>query len=158
MSSFNAPLICQDSEDEIFRKVYVGFAYERGRLGSGNVIAVPAGFVTDGASIPSLFWGWPFRMSPWGPYAKAAVLHDWLYAGQTFTRLECDNVFLEAMMALAFNATKAKIMFDMVRWFGDGAWKEHQRRGDPERIARGQLPLVPEANFGEVISHPMATS
>lgn len=39
------------------------------------IIRIPAGFITDGASVPKwLQWILP----PWGPYGQAAVLHDYL--------------------------------------------------------------------------------
>src|SRR5437868_748210 len=44
--------------------------------GSVQPIVVPAGFVTDFASIPRAFWS---GMSPHGQYSRAAVLHDYLY-------------------------------------------------------------------------------
>lgn len=42
-------------------------------------IVVPRGFVTDLASIPRPLWGW---LPPDGPWAKAAVVHDFLYYTQ----------------------------------------------------------------------------
>lgn len=145
MSSFNAPLVCEDSENEKYRKVFVEFSYERGRLGSGNILTVPKGFITDGASIPQIFWN--LGLSPWGDYAKAAVLHDWLYAKQEFTRLETDNVFLEAMLALKVNGFKANLMYKMVRWFAWSAWNQHQKKGDPATIAAGTFPTFADAIF-----------
>jgi hypothetical protein len=41
----------------------------------GDTFTVPAGFVTDFATIPR-FLHW--LVSPYGPYTRAAVLHDWL--------------------------------------------------------------------------------
>ena len=38
-------------------------------------VTVPAGFITDGASVPRLLW-WLFP--PVGRYFLAAVVHDWL--------------------------------------------------------------------------------
>jgi hypothetical protein len=41
----------------------------------GDTFTVPAGFVTDFATVPRfLVW----KMLPYGPYTRAAVLHDWL--------------------------------------------------------------------------------
>jgi len=41
----------------------------------GDTFTVPAGFVTDFATSPRiLHW----RVLPYGPYTRAAVLHDWL--------------------------------------------------------------------------------
>jgi hypothetical protein len=45
---------------------------------TGDVITVPRGFVTDLASIPSPV---SVFLKPDGPYAQAAIVHDYLYAG-----------------------------------------------------------------------------
>ncbi|MCX6553376.1 MAG: DUF1353 domain-containing protein, partial [Acidobacteria bacterium] len=50
------------------------------RTAAGEEVLVRAGFVTDFASIPRLFW----RLVPptgdtGNPYGLAAVPHDWLY-------------------------------------------------------------------------------
>ena len=38
-------------------------------------VTVPAGFQSDGASTPRIFWS---IIPPWGIYGQAAVLHDYL--------------------------------------------------------------------------------
>lgn len=43
-----------------------------------SFIRVPEGFITDGASVPRLFW---LLLPPWGEYGQAAVLHDYLLEG-----------------------------------------------------------------------------
>lgn len=66
---------------------------------SDTEIVVPSGKVNDLASIP-----WFFRrvFAVNGPHRPAAALHDYLY--QTgglkgyFSREECDDIFLEAML------------------------------------------------------------
>src|SRR5581483_3844288 len=50
--------------------------YEVGAEGSGRMIEVPHGFVTDGASIPRPLW---WLLPTWGTYSRAAVIHDYLY-------------------------------------------------------------------------------
>jgi len=40
----------------------------------GHTIAVPAGFVSDGASVPRALWS---IYPPFGKYLEAAVVHDW---------------------------------------------------------------------------------
>ncbi|MDP1605652.1 MAG: DUF1353 domain-containing protein, partial [Rhodocyclaceae bacterium] len=79
------------------------FEYHAGAYPSAVVIRVPTGFVTDLASVPRLFW--PI-FPPHGRYAKAAILHDWLYAqgGDTADRLSADNIFGEAMQVLGVSA------------------------------------------------------
>lgn len=79
MSSFTDPLrvevLDQEHNGEGLFRVLDPFTYEVGVLGSGDEITVPAGFVTDLASIPRVArWLIPIA----GRSAKAAVLHDWL--------------------------------------------------------------------------------
>ncbi len=97
------------------------FAYDVGYLGSGWQIRVPAGFSTDGASVPRIFWA---LISQWEKHGKAAVLHDYLYNETNHSRLICDAVFLEAMLVLKVNRLKASIIFLAVRLFGG---KEYQK-------------------------------
>src|SRR3982751_4820796 len=103
MSAFTGPLTITELEIN-WRKWLLEqpLIYEVGSLGSGRVIAVPAGFITDGASVPQYLWN---VLPPWGTYSRAAVIHDYLLvqlqAGtphpEGTTRLACDNVFWEAM-------------------------------------------------------------
>ncbi len=39
---------------------------------------IPAGYEYDKASIPPVFWGWPFNYLPDGPCALPALQHDFL--------------------------------------------------------------------------------
>jgi hypothetical protein len=76
--------------------------YEVGDLGSGLTITVPAGYITDGASIPRLLW---IFLPSWGKYSRAAVVHDFLCTlldrGVPHpcapTRRDADMIFFEAM-------------------------------------------------------------
>ncbi|WP_139385602.1 DUF1353 domain-containing protein, partial [Salmonella enterica] len=43
---------------------------------NSDVIEVPAGFVTDFASVPRIFWT---ILPSDGKYAKAAIIYDYLY-------------------------------------------------------------------------------
>ena len=52
---------------------------------------VPAGFITDFASIPRLFW--TVVGHPAGKYAQAAVLHDYLYRTNSVSRAKADSLF-----------------------------------------------------------------
>jgi hypothetical protein len=76
-------------------------------------IVVPAGFLTDFASIP----GWARAIvSPFGRHAKAAVLHDWLYAiGEPGRKDVADHVFDHAMRELAVEGWAREIMFGAVQ-------------------------------------------
>lgn len=120
------------------------FDYERGQLGSNDVIRVPKGFITDLASVPKVFWN---IIPPMGKYSKAAVLHDWLYACQVFSKIETDGIFLEAMEALGVPAIERDTLYEGVKVGGAEAWLEHQKRGDPEIIKAGNLPIYTEITF-----------
>jgi hypothetical protein len=59
-----------------------------------HLIHVPAGFVTDFASIPRIFrWLHPVNAR----HRKAAVIHDYLCRKPGFIRKVADKIFLEAM-------------------------------------------------------------
>jgi hypothetical protein len=80
-------------------------------------IIVPAGFVTDFASVPRL----PFAYLLAGGVAhKAAVVHDFLYETATGTKEEADKIFLEAMTVLGIPAWRRNLMYAAVRIGGRG--------------------------------------
>lgn len=92
----------------------------------GEVIEVPAGFVTDFASVPRL----PFAYLLTGGTADAAAtIHDAFYRRiQGFrgvSRFEADMVFLEAMVASGVAYWRRQLMYAAVRWFGFWAWRRH---------------------------------
>lgn len=86
-------------------------------LSSAGVITVPAGFETDGASIPKLFWT---LFAPFGPYFHAAVIHDYLYSAHNdkFSRLQSDLIFKEAMYNSNVRWPTREVVFNAVRSFG----------------------------------------
>lgn len=81
--------------------------------GWGHV--VPRGFVTDFASIPCLFWR---VLPPAGPWAKAAVLHDYLYRFGVVSRTQADTLFYERMKCDLVPGWQRWIIYLAVRLFG----------------------------------------
>ena len=81
MSSFTSRLEVTPLDDGRKWRLIRTFRYHVGSLGSGVVITIPAGFVTDFASSPRIFWP---VLSPWGKWGKAAVVHDLLYQRQGY--------------------------------------------------------------------------
>lgn len=78
---------------------------------------VRAGAVTDGASIPSIFWpiiGTPFV----GTYREAAVVHDWYCAVRTRKWDATHRMFYEAMQTSGVSPTLARAMFLAVFYAG----------------------------------------
>ena len=92
---------------------------------AGDVINVPCGFITDLASIP---WAFRWILPKSGPYNKAAVIHDWLYANHLFPREKCDNILLEAMLYEGVNTVTAHVMWAAVRLGGWIPWRNEKRR------------------------------
>lgn len=95
-----------------------------------QVITVPAGYDTDFASVPRLFWR---ILPPHGPYVPAAVVHDWLCDLRGSTGIDSaatHAVFREAMEVLRVPAWKRHTMYQAVRWFGP-RFKAHSALKSP---------------------------
>lgn len=94
------------------------FRYRSAALG---VIDVPAGFVTDLASVP---FGVRGIVSRDGDQTKPAVIHDYLYSRASaahwpgVTRRMADRVFLEALTVRGVPRWTRWAMFAGVRVFG----------------------------------------
>lgn len=104
--------------------------YEVGSLGSGRRIIVPAGFVTDGASIPRVLQG---VLPAWGRWSRAAVIHDYLcrmlelesvradLCGRrqrqdaAALRAQADAIFHEALIVSGVSRPLAYVMWLAVR-------------------------------------------
>jgi len=88
---------------------------------------VPAGFISDCASIPRVLWpiiGHPFDAR----WRKEAVLHDWLYRQEDkiVSRKTADQMFYDGLRLNGLRYTKAQAMYMGVRIGGARAWKEGQ--------------------------------
>jgi hypothetical protein len=100
-----------------------------------GVIVVSAGFVTDLASIPRLFWD---ILPPFGKYTEAAVIHDWLYRCHLFPRAICDAVLLEAMQLCGVGWISRQIIYRNVRAFGWAAWAAEPSDDPASKTANSQ--------------------
>ncbi len=124
MSSFTTPLVVTPMPNG--REWELRQPFEYYRTGAENeVIGVPAGFITDFASVPRAFWA---IFPPWGKYGKAAVLHDWLYSIEyKDSRKLCDDIFYEAMTVLDVSLWARLVIYRAVRAFGWTVWNRHNR-------------------------------
>ena len=81
---------------------------------------VPAGFLSDLASVPRVPIAW---LAAGGAGNAAAIVHDWLYNygvkfKQIADRAEADEIFFEAMVDCRVPLWRAWVMFGAVRRFG----------------------------------------
>ncbi|HHR3990228.1 TPA: DUF1353 domain-containing protein [Salmonella enterica] len=84
-----------------------------------DIISVPAGFITDFATIPRIFWTF---MPPDGKYSKTAIIHNWIYDNALRTKKEADLILLDRMTVLGVPKWKRIVMHLAVRWFGRGMY------------------------------------
>ena len=106
-------------------------------------ITIKAGFQTDLASVPRIFWS---IIPPFGKHSAAAVIHDSLYTGngnvriqdgiflldgkeftQKFSRDECDRLFLRICKEAGTGSIKLYTMYYALKAFGFIAWAKDKR-------------------------------
>ena len=92
---------------------------------SSSGITVPAGFESDGASVPRLLWGVVFprddRKALFG-----AIVHDFIYRTHpvTWTRSDADTVFLYLLQQGGVSYVRRVRAYIGVRLFGGKAWED----------------------------------
>ena len=122
-------------------KVDAEFDYHLGTPSGNEVVMVPAGFITDFASVPRFLWR---VLPPTGQYGKAAVIHDFLYQHRAVVRVatgrgvpvivrnvdraEADNTFLEGMEVLGVGRATRYTMYSGVRVGGWKPWGEYRKQ------------------------------
>lgn len=131
MSSFTDKLTVTKVSARMW-EVERAFTYRLGSKEGEESVTVPKGFKTDFASVPRAFWQ---VLPPDGTYTQAAVVHDYLYYAQIFTRKKSDYVFLEAMGVLGVSWWKRRVMYTAVRLFGGLCWKGRTKpsKTNPEK-------------------------
>jgi hypothetical protein len=114
MSEFTRALLEPTGETRGGRAVYrvaEGFTFDIGYLGSGLAVTVPAGFETDGPSVPA----WALWIVDVGAFIKSACVHDMLRQDLRFSKLEGDAIFLTAMAAEGVEPWQRELIFLAVR-------------------------------------------
>lgn len=119
MSGFRTPLIFQDLGNCRFQ-LTAPLVYD---VSVKQRIVVPAGFVTDLASIPRALY---LTTPQIGNYDAPAVVHDFLYAQQITTRAEADGIFRQAMSDAGVGRYTRTKMWLAVRLFGGSIWERHK--------------------------------
>ena len=156
-AAVDRPLVCavnhqqaRERDDRTTVVVIQPFGYINER--TGRTIWVPAGYVTDFASIPRVG---RWLIPPFGRHAIAAVVHDWLYSiGEPGRRGEADDIFRDALRELGVGVARRNIMHGAVTAFGAGGYDRAAATWDGQFMDwRTGAPLAPpaprEAFFGE---------
>lgn len=114
ISKFCLPLALEYLDGRSWRLLS---AFTFGSVTYQGVIAIPAGFETDFASIPRVLWA---VLPPTGPYGKAVLVHDAIYRTPAIlcSRREGDRVLLEAMEELGVGWWTRQIIYRGVRFGG----------------------------------------
>ena len=115
----------------------------------GQCVAIRAGFVTDGASIPQAAWsivGSPMEVPLLGP----ALCHDALYAGELVpNHTTADWMLLRYMTMTDMNWLHRNAVWSAVRLFGGLVWSRHTAasiaasRNMCQLVPVGQAPVWP---------------
>lgn len=131
MSSFTEPLVVTPLPDGRMWRLEKPFTYDVGELGGPDSIVVPQGFITDFGSVPQALW---WIVSPIGKALGGYVLHDYLYATQTRSRLVSDAILLEALEVLGVNRFQRWLIFRGVRLGGWVAWGKNRKANERKEI------------------------
>ena len=85
----------------------------------GDCVDIPEGYITDFASVPRVFW---HIVPPDGQYTQAAVVHDYLYDNEIYSKEKADHIFYQAMGVLGVPDWKRNVMYWAVKHFGKPSW------------------------------------
>ncbi len=131
-----------------------------------EIITVPAGFVTDLASIPRPIWSF---FPPDGPWVKGAVIHDFLYYTQgtglwygrrgvsrsrPYTRAESDAILREAMADRGIGAWAQFVIWAAARLGGWIGWARKHEKRRPRPSVRSLQPPDGPRTFSRKRSNP----
>jgi hypothetical protein len=115
-------------------------------------VEVPAGFVTDFASIPRTFWS---ITRPDGEYAYAAIVHDYLYWTQERPREESDQIFKLVLEDLKIDPKTIAIVHAAVRLGGNAAWDSNARlKANGEKRIVKTFPSDPTTRWEDFKKQP----
>lgn len=95
----------------------------------GELVEVPTGFTTDGASVP----GWAQAITGWKPWDDpqrwAGITHDYLYARPDTTKRFGDDVFRAVLVSEGASRFRSTVMYLAVHLAGGSAYRGNQARG-----------------------------
>lgn len=120
-SGFNTEYLLVTSSDGRNFKLAQAFSFKRP---SGEIIEVPVGTESDGASTPAVLWP---TIPPFGKYWKAAYLHDYLYRYTQRNKDDCDLILKEAMKSLGVNPLEIEAIYEGVNLGGESSFEQDRK-------------------------------
>ncbi len=97
------------------------------QLINGRGLFIHKGYVSNGASVPKFLWG---IYSPYGTYTMPAVVHDYLYENNLYSRKFADRQFLIDMGKCGTNKFTKWLFYIVVRIFGGINWNKFKNRNN----------------------------
>lgn len=86
----------------------------------GNDFVVPAGFESDGMSVPRwLWWMWSPLKHP--DLLEPSVVHDWLYSSKVVSRRQADIWYKNELESRGYSVGSL-VVFGALRAFGWSHW------------------------------------
>lgn len=109
MNRFPFPLLCEHIKGKSLIRLTTPFIFISRAHGK---IEAPINFLSDGSSIPRIFWS--LIDNPFGECLYAAVPHDWMCEHpELYTRRQANDVFLEILVN----------ELDIIEWKSDIMWR-----------------------------------
>lgn len=114
-------LVPNGDKYQLYKSLKIVYTY----LGNTKAIRIPEGYITDGASIPRLFWeeiGSPYQPK----FMLAAIIHDYLceiYDGDIkndyskTSNTEMSELFFVLLIENEVDETKAELMHTAVYYY-----------------------------------------
>lgn len=89
-----------------------------------GALTVPAGFESDGASVPRFFWRLVFPPGD-ADALRAAILHDYIYREHPagWDRSAADRLFRDVLLIDGVPGWRSRLAWAAVRIFGGGSWR-----------------------------------
>jgi hypothetical protein len=139
MSAFTENLIVSPLPDGKTWVLRRKFSFYLGKTEDSETIEVPAGFITDFASVPRIFW---LIFPPWGKYGNAAVIHDYLYWVQlnAYPKNRADQIFQQGMDVLGVGKVTTWALYTAVKLFGQLAWNSNRKAKQKGRKKSVEIP------------------
>lgn len=87
----------------------------------GEIFTVPAGFESDGMSVPKYLW-WAWNPKNHLDLLECSVVHDYLYASKVVSRRRADIWYRNQLEKHGY-AVGSVLAFGALRFFGWTHWK-----------------------------------